>query len=102
MLFFSKYNYIFCYSFIKSDLITPRMIPDDIDLFDLGGKNALNLGQSDKPWLAYIDSNLNKSISECLKYKIHFSTNLEMLCIINQVINYSEKSLIQHVLYSMV
>ena len=52
-------------SWIKCDLITPRTIPDDIELFD-SGENGLDLVKIDKPWLAYINSHLNKSIVKCL------------------------------------
>ena len=55
---------------IKCDLITPRTVPDDIDLFDNHDpvhKFDIDLTKEYKLWIAYIYSHFNVSISKCLQ-----------------------------------
>lgn len=52
----------------KGLIITPKTISDDVDLYPNGTAADLNLGEYDKPWLLYIDSSIEKSLSECWKH----------------------------------
>ncbi len=57
--------------------ITPGTVSDIVNLYPEGTSADLDLGKNDKPWLAYIYSNLIKSLTECYrqaKTEVHMST----------------------------
>ena len=61
---------IFLETFVQCFVITPRTIPEDIELFntnhDQNNSHVLQTVKQYKPWLMYIDANIFKSFSECL------------------------------------
>ena len=63
-------------------LITPRTIPDDIGIFnsshDHRKGHVLGRVNSDKPWIAYVESNLKKSLSECFSRMLKSTKFSEM------------------------
>ena len=71
---------IYFQSFGKCYVITPRMVPDNIDLFlisqNIKQRNDSSIINNHRPWLTYIKSSLNKSLSECFTNvlkNVHFN-----------------------------
>ena len=57
-------------TFVQCLVITPRTIPDNIELFnsnhDHNKSHVLNTVKYNKPWLSYMDTHLKKILSDCL------------------------------------
>ena len=76
--------FIYFQSFGKCFVITPRMVPDNMDPFltnhDVKQRNDSDMINNHKPWLAYIKSSLNKSLLDCFANvlkNVHFKEIME-------------------------
>ena len=57
-------------TFVQCFVITPRTVPDDIELFnssyDHSKDYVIGRVKHDKPWHPFVDANVKNSLSECI------------------------------------
>ena len=83
-------------TFVQSFVITPRTVPDDIELFNSNNGHSkgyvIDTVKHDKSWLIYIDANVKNSPSKCFsrtmksivfneiwQCTLHFSSSCEIM-----------------------